>query len=105
FRDQLDRYGEVATVAGLWSSALDSLPPSTALVVNADDPLLVQASSNKPAGPRYFGIESADRTAVTVDHASDVKSCPRCGDPIQYSSVFLGHLGHFNCPVCGFCRP
>src|SRR5437763_8377872 len=40
FRDQLDRYGEVHFVAGLWRSAAASLTPSSTIVADADDPLL-----------------------------------------------------------------
>jgi UDP-N-acetylmuramyl tripeptide synthase len=105
FRDQLDRYGEVATVARMWSDALASLPPATAAIVNADDPLLAHASSGKRLDVQYFGIESATRTSETPEHASDVKACPRCGGPIAYSRVFLGHLGDYSCSVCGFSRP
>src|ERR671932_562217 len=38
FRDQLDRYGEVHFVAGLWRDAVARLPASTHLGLNADDP-------------------------------------------------------------------
>ena len=38
FRDQLDRYGEVDTVARLWKSTVESLPESTTLVLGVDDP-------------------------------------------------------------------
>jgi UDP-N-acetylmuramyl tripeptide synthase len=105
FRDQLDRYGEVATVARIWSEALASLPSVTGVIVNADDPLLAQASRDKRVDLRYFGIEDAGRTAGAPEHAGDVKACPRCGGPIGYSRVFLGHLGHYSCPVCGLSRP
>ena len=38
FRDQLDRYGEVAAVAALWREMLKTAPPDLRLVLNADDP-------------------------------------------------------------------
>src|SRR5581483_678088 len=38
FRDQLDRYGEVDFVAGVWRKAVQELPPETTVVLNADDP-------------------------------------------------------------------
>src|SRR3712207_8800316 len=38
FRDQLDRYGEVDTIARRWRTALMALPPSAIVVLNADDP-------------------------------------------------------------------
>jgi UDP-N-acetylmuramyl tripeptide synthase len=53
----------------------------------------------------YFGIEAADRRVQAREHASDVKACPRCAGPIAYSMRFLGHLGHYRCPTCGFARP
>src|ERR671930_222081 len=40
FRDQLDRYGEVHFVAGLWKQAARGLPASSCLVINVDDPLV-----------------------------------------------------------------
>ena len=38
FRDQLDRYGEVETVAAVWRSAVAEMPSETTIVLNADDP-------------------------------------------------------------------
>ena len=38
FRDQLDRYGEVDIVAERWRESLQTLPPTTTLALNADDP-------------------------------------------------------------------
>ncbi|HYT35172.1 MAG TPA: Mur ligase family protein, partial [Ktedonobacteraceae bacterium] len=39
FRDQLDRYGEVDSVAARWQRAIKALPTDTVLILNADDPL------------------------------------------------------------------
>lgn len=104
FRDQLDRYGEVATVAGLWKTAIASLPRETRIVANADDPLVADVAGAAPGPVTYFGLESAER-AAGAEHASDVKACPRCGGPVRYSRVFLGHLGHYCCTRCDFTRP
>src|SRR5450432_557753 len=38
FRDQLDRYGEVDSVAAIWREAISQLPATTILLLNADDP-------------------------------------------------------------------
>src|SRR5207248_1718564 len=105
FRDQLDRYGEVATVARLWSRAIERLPASTGLVANADDPLVTQVAESKAGEVVFFGIDAAERGAETLEHASDVKACPRCGGRIEYSRVFLGHLGHYACSRCSLRRP
>src|ERR1043166_5605325 len=45
FRDQLDRYGEVHFVARLWREAVLKLPSTTAVAVNADDPLVAALPS------------------------------------------------------------
>ncbi|MDQ2744848.1 MAG: MurT ligase domain-containing protein, partial [Chloroflexota bacterium] len=103
FRDQLDRYGEVATVARLWSQAIACLPIDSRLVINADDPLLANLAASDHGTPLFFGIESAGMQRL--DHASDVKACPHCGGEIEYTATFLGHLGHYSCQTCGFARP
>src|SRR5260370_16452958 len=40
FRDQLDRYGQVHFVAGLWRTAVANLPAGTLVAINADYPLI-----------------------------------------------------------------
>ncbi len=48
FRDQLDRYGELETIADRWAQVVAELPESRALVLNADDP----AHRRPRQGPR-----------------------------------------------------
>ncbi len=105
FRDQLDRYGEVATVAVAWSAALRGLSRDTVIAANADDPLVATVAESGVGPVTYFGIASAERVGTVPEHASDVKACPRCGGPVIYDRVFLGHLGHYRCSACGFSRP
>jgi UDP-N-acetylmuramyl tripeptide synthase len=105
FRDQLDRYGEVATVAAAWGRALEQLPRTTSLIANADDPLIAAVSEAFHGTVIYFGVESSERASAEPEHASDVKACPRCGGPIVYDRVFLGHFGHYSCSACSFTRP
>lgn len=104
FRDQLDRYGELETLADSWQRMITSLPDSTRVVINADDPLLAGIAPDR-ARVVYFGIET-DRYAETVPrHAADSKFCRRCGAPLVYAAVQLGHLGKYSCPNCDFARP
>jgi lipid II isoglutaminyl synthase (glutamine-hydrolysing) len=105
FRDQLDRYGEVATVARLWSEAIGALSSTTTVVANGDDPLVADASASAASSRLFFGIESAGIEAGAREHASDVKACPRCGERIEYTAVFLGHMGHYRCSTCNLRRP
>jgi UDP-N-acetylmuramyl tripeptide synthase len=100
FRDQLDRYGEVHFVAGLWRTAAARLPSSASLVMNADDPLVASLG----AGLTY-GLADASVGSAALPHAMDARLCPRCGAALRYSVVFYGHLGHYACSRCEFARP
>src|SRR5207237_9048220 len=39
FRDQLDRYGELETIADRWAATVSAAAPGNDLILNADDPL------------------------------------------------------------------
>jgi UDP-N-acetylmuramyl tripeptide synthase len=105
FRDQLDRYGEVHFVADLWSKAIERLPADTALVLNADDPLVATLGRIGPDAPLYFGVSDATVGLSEVPHASDARICPDCGTAFEYSACYYGHLGQYTCPNCGLARP
>jgi UDP-N-acetylmuramyl tripeptide synthase len=100
FRDQLDRYGEVHFVAGLWREAVERLPASVTVVVNADDPLVAALP-----GSITYGIADPLVGSSTLPHAADARLCPRCGTALHYDTVFYGHLGHYACPTGDFARP
>jgi UDP-N-acetylmuramyl tripeptide synthase len=109
FRDQLDRYGEVDTVAERWRDALARLPATTTLLLNADDPAVAALADARPTGSQvfYFGIEDAptsDDDAQRV-HVVDTRTCPRCRQLLTFTERFYSHIGHWHCPVCGFARP
>lgn len=55
FRDQLDRYGELETIAERWSDLLRgrSLGPATTLVLNADDPALAHLGTIRNREPMF----------------------------------------------------
>jgi lipid II isoglutaminyl synthase (glutamine-hydrolysing) len=104
FRDQLDRYGELETIADRWAAMVSALPAGTGLALNADDPLIADLGRGR-AAVSYFGIE--DRTLATpeMQHASDSKHCRNCGAAYVYEAIYLGHLGVYACPSCGRRRP
>ncbi|MBF6600236.1 MAG: DUF1727 domain-containing protein [Dehalococcoidia bacterium] len=107
FRDQLDRYGEVDTVAQAWQRALTQAPPGTTLVLNADDPAVARLADDAPASARvlYYGIDDAGAGGSAEQHASDFRTCLRCGAELAYDVTFYGHIGHWRCPGCGNGRP
>ena len=53
FRDQLDRYGELETIAGRWGDLTRSLGPITTLVLNADDPALAHLGVGRTREPMF----------------------------------------------------
>jgi UDP-N-acetylmuramyl tripeptide synthase len=104
FRDQLDRYGEVDTVAASWERALASGPTPT-LVLNADDPAVAHLGRAYAGRAIYYGIEDTTAGGPGDDHASDFRTCLDCGAEIVYAATFYGHIGHWRCPACGKARP
>ncbi|MBK5231000.1 MAG: DUF1727 domain-containing protein [Thermoleophilia bacterium] len=81
-----------------------ALPPGTAVVLNADDPLLAQLPGDR-ANVTFFGIEYRGYAETTPRDAADSKFCRRCGAPLVYEAVQLGHLGSYHCEGCGLRRP
>jgi len=104
FRDQLDRYGELELVAGRWRSTVASLGAGTAVVVNADDPVVGDLASGAPRSIT-FGLDDLSQARPSLQHAADSKYCVRCGTPYEYRGAYVGHLGDYECPRCGHHRP
>jgi len=104
FRDQLDRYGELETIAERWSEVVGRLSEGSQLVLNADDPLIADLGRER-TNVTYFGVEDHTLAVPEMQHASDSKHCRRCGAPYVYDAIYLGHLGDYHCAVCGQQRP
>ena len=104
FRDQLDRYGELETIADRWAGVVAALPATARLVLNADDPLIADLGRHAPS-VTYFGVEDPSVAMPEMQHASDSKHCRRCGAAYSYEAIYLGHLGRYRCPNCGQERP
>jgi lipid II isoglutaminyl synthase (glutamine-hydrolysing) len=109
FRDQLDRYGELETLADHWAALVAARAGNTGFVLNADDPLVADLGRDRELARRpgvtYFGIEDHSQALPELQHAHDAKHCRRCGAPYAYARAFVGHLGHYACPDCGADRP
>jgi UDP-N-acetylmuramyl tripeptide synthase len=104
FRDQLDRYGELDTIADRWAEVVAALPSGTRLVLNADDPLVADLGRGR-AHVTTFGVEDDAMALPQMQHAADSKHCRRCGHAYAYDAIYLGHLGRYRCPGCGERRP
>ncbi len=104
FRDQLDRYGEVDTIAQRWFKAITSLSADTTIVLNADDPTLANLGQQLSQPVLYFGLNEPELYLDEIPHAVDSIYCPRCGHLLDYQGVYLSHLGDYHCPSCGFAK-
>jgi UDP-N-acetylmuramyl tripeptide synthase len=109
FRDQLDRYGEIETLATEWAKTVASRVGHTRFALNADDPAIADLgrdeSGERRQGVVYFGIDDVSQALPELQHAFDAKHCRRCSHPYAYERAFVGHLGHYSCPSCGATRP
>ena len=104
FRDQLDRYGEVHSIAESWRAALEADASGLALVLNADDPSIEQLSDLARGEVVTFGVEDRFVALGAADHASDARFCS-CGQPYRYDAIYMGHVGIWRCDGCRRGRP
>ncbi len=113
FRDQLDRFGEVDSVATRWQTAIQALATGTMLILNADDPATAQLGREYAGPVLYYGIDtpSVDLTGQQASasqgqhQAIDTRTCPKCGSEYSYDMRFYSHMGHYVCTNCGLSRP
>jgi lipid II isoglutaminyl synthase (glutamine-hydrolysing) len=104
FRDQLDRYGEVDSISKRWTKVIATLPETTVVIPNADDPTLSYLGQQLPQKVLFFGLNEPESYLEAIPHAVDSIYCPRCGHALDYQGVYLSHLGDFTCPSCGFSK-
>lgn len=104
FRDQLDRYGEVDTIARRWQQAIAPLPSSTTIILNADDPTLNYLGQQLTQKLLFFGLNEPELYLEEIPHAVDSIYCPSCGHLLDYQGVYLSHLGDYQCPSCNFVK-
>jgi len=107
FRDQLDRYGELDTIASQWAPALRLLPAEAIVVVNADDPTLAAITEGIDARRVTFGLDDRNPNVLldAIPHAADAKTCRQCGLDLSYDRLYSAHLGAWRCAGCGAERP
>jgi len=111
FRDQLDRYGEVESVAQRWRETLADLSPETTLALNADDPSIASLGAGFPGKTIFYGIDDTRLAIAAAGKASeagqtiDARACATCGADLEYSARFYSHLGHYACPNGDLHRP
>lgn len=105
FRDQLDRYGELATTAKKIQNAIDK-NRNIQLILNADDPLVVNFRPLGDKKPIFYGFNKVEYHNKNIESNApmEVLNCPWCGGELQYESRFYAQQGHYYCS-CGYRRP
>ena len=104
FRDQLDRYGEVDTVAALWREALAAAPAGATLVLNADDPSVAELALDWAGPVHWFGLDD-NAFATNFPGAFDARWCRACGGTLTYDRQYFAHVGWWRCTTCDRRRP
>ncbi|HUW15982.1 MAG TPA: MurT ligase domain-containing protein [Actinomycetes bacterium] len=104
FRDQLDRFGEIYAISDVIAYAARHLPDESVIVVNADDPLTAELGAGGVHRRLTFGLE-LEQSYGRITSAADSIRCPRCRGDLDYSEVYLSHLGRYRCQRCDFTRP
>ncbi len=102
FRDQLDRYGELATTKKFIQNGID-LKPDITLILNADDPLVATMEAKNKI---YYGISDiiwTDGINHQESKTEEVFTCT-CGKNLKYTKKFYAQQGHYYCD-CGYKRP
>ncbi len=107
FRDQLDRYGEIHTIAKKWKETIAALPAATKLILNGDDAQIAYLGftddKQLQSSRFYFGLKGT--TEKKTQQAADSTFCPKCGSPLKFEETTFSHLGKWSCPSCGLKRP
>lgn len=104
FRDQLDRYGEVNTIAIKWLKAFMTLETKTEIFINGDDPQLYFIGTKLSQKVKYFGIDNRLMKLREIPHDVDSIYCPVCLSLLKYNQLAYAHLGDFYCSNCQFKR-
>ena len=104
FRDQLDRYGEVDTIAKHWMEALKN-SNNTTFIINGDDPHLAFIGEKLTGHVSYFGLDDKQYYLPKMQHATDTIFCPSCGSRLVFHGVYFSHLGNWECNKCKLVHP
>ncbi len=88
-RDQLDRFGEVRSIAERWRAVCETHSDLT-VIANASDPHVVWSVG---AHPRVTWV------ALGAPWRSDAATCPECAALLTWSA------DSFHCDHCGFTQP
>lgn len=101
FRDSMKRNAHSEFVFDILNA---SIPASTKLILNADDPISARLA---PANERvYFSVDpQPDESTFEPNMIQDLPYCPYCGAPLVYDFRRYHHIGRVHCSKCEFASP
>jgi lipid II isoglutaminyl synthase (glutamine-hydrolysing) len=105
FRDQLDRYGELYSVARALDRMLEQLPETATVLLNGNDPQVANFGQNTKAQRLFFGLETTEVGTPVPESSADVIRCIHCQEDLMYEVAYMSHLGLYRCPNCGYTLP
>ena len=105
FRDQLDRYGELYSVANALNKMLENLPETSTILLNGNDPQVASFGLNAKAKRLFFGLETKEVGTPVPEQSADIIRCINCQEDLQYEVAYMSHLGIYHCPNCGYTLP
>ncbi len=105
FRDQLDRFGELYSMARMLESAIEALPWHGSAVLNGDDALVASLAPRAQARRLYFGLRVDGVGSEVPEHSADTIRCVHCQHALTFRRAYMSHLGDYECRGCGSKRP
>lgn len=105
FRDQLDRYGELYSVAKALDKTLEDLSESSTILLNGNDPQVANFGLKAKAKRLFFGLETTEIGTPVPEQSADIIRCIHCQEDLQYKVAYMSHLGLYSCPNCGYTLP
>ena len=94
-RDQLDRYGEIESIARRWAEALTTFPAHARIALNVDDPLIASLAAHGRGPCLRFGIEDANVPPAPAGEIMDAIWDPETQDDFRYSRRYFAQLGRW----------
>ncbi len=95
-RDQLDRYGEIESIALRWTAALRDFPAEATLALNVDDPLIAVLESHWDGSCLRFGIEDPGVPPAPAGEIVDAVWDPETHDDFRYTRRYFAQLGRWH---------
>ena len=95
-RDQLDRYGEIESIALRWAEALNTFPRDSTIALNVDDPLIASLATHWKGRCLRYGIEDPNVPHAPAGEIMDAVWDPQTQDDFRYTRRYFAQLGRWH---------